>query len=506
LSTPIAVTTALVAALLFGISSVADQRSTKKVKTERALSPRILLDLVRQPLWLIAILTNIAGFALQVIALSQGSLAVVQPLLVFDLVFAVLIARSIGFDAGTLPPGTKRWDPVLLGGVGAATAGVAGFLAIGRPSAGHTDVGLDVLAPLAIGLVVVVGGCLVVAARNQNLRPLALALACGVNYGVAAFAVKLVTSEFGSGPSHVFTNWPIYVLAVVGPVGFILNQDAFQEGKFLAPVQSIITTADPIISIGLSILWLGVVLRSSPAAIFGEVASLLLMTVGIVITAGHSPQVAGERKGPRRTGSRRGAHESGAEQTRQNGPEPAAPNGPEPAAQNGPEPAALTRGRLDRRARDLRHGQRLDRPVEPVAAWASDLHGVQRPLDGPDRVAVLHHGWKPAPYGAVLVHVGRAVQERHVGVHRVLLRAGLVPVPLGRHEAAPSGMSVPARSSGSIEARLSVALADPSAALGRLPAAEDRLPAADAPVLAVPGPVPALVGVHELQAADPVAV
>jgi hypothetical protein len=217
LSTPIAVTTALCAALLFGISSVADQRSTKRVKTEKTLSPSILVDLVRQPLWLIAIATNIAGFALQVVALSAGSLAVVQPLLVFDLVFAVLIVRSYRWDASTLPPGTKRWDPVLLAGVGAATLGVAGFLAIGQPSAGHADVGFAVLVPLAIGLVVVVGGCLVVAARRPNLRPLAIALACGVNYGVAAFAVKLVTSEFGSGPARVFTNWPIYVLAVAGP-------------------------------------------------------------------------------------------------------------------------------------------------------------------------------------------------------------------------------------------------------------------------------------------------
>jgi hypothetical protein len=57
--------------------------------------------------------------------------------------------------------------------------------------------------------VVITGGCLMVAARNPKLRPLALALACGVNYGVAAFAVKLVTTEFGGGPARVFTNWPI---------------------------------------------------------------------------------------------------------------------------------------------------------------------------------------------------------------------------------------------------------------------------------------------------------
>jgi hypothetical protein len=288
----VAVVIALAAALFLGISSVADQRSTKRVKTERALSPTILLDLVRQPLWLLAIGANIVGFALQVAALSVGSLAVVQPLLVFDLIFAVLINRSVGWDANALPPGTKRWDPVVFLGVGAAALGVAGFLAIGQPTAGHPNVGFSVLTPLAIGLVVVVGGCLAVARRNLNLRPLALALGCGVCYGVAAFAIKLVTTEFGSGPAHVFTNWPIYVLAVTGPVGFILNQDAFQQGRFLAPVQAIITTADPVISIGLSILWLDARLRGSPTAIVGEIVSLVLMTVGIVITAHHSPQVA----------------------------------------------------------------------------------------------------------------------------------------------------------------------------------------------------------------------
>jgi hypothetical protein len=292
-NTPVAVVTALLAALVLGISSVADQRSTKRVQAARSGSPRILLELVRQPLWLTAIGANIVGFALQVVALDFGSLALVQPLLVCDLVFAVLLSRTLAWRRGEQLAGGRRSLVTLLAGVTAATVGVAGFLVAGRPSGGHGDLGFGVFIPLVIGLVVLVGGCLLVAAKNEELRPLALALGCGINYGVAAFSIKLVTTEFGGGAARVFSDWPIYVLAVVGPVGFILNQDAFQEGTLLAPVQAIITTTDPVISIALGVLWLGVVLRSSALDIFGQVASLLLMTAGIIMTARVAPAAMG---------------------------------------------------------------------------------------------------------------------------------------------------------------------------------------------------------------------
>ena len=291
MSASTATVTALASALVLGASAVADQRSTKRVKTRKTLSPAMLLDLARESLWLIAIVLNLAGFALQVVALSQGSLALVEPLLVFSLVFAVLISWLLDSRAKIPHPGGRRSTVLMFTGVAATVGGVAGFLAIGQPSAGTTHVRFSVLVPLAIGLIVVIGGCLAVAEKNQNLRPLALALACGVCYGVSAFAVKLVTSEFGGGAGQVFTNWPIYVLAVTGPLGYLFNQNALQQGKSLAPVQSIITSADPIISIALSILWLDVVLNDSPAALFGEVASLLLMVAGIILTAHNSPHV-----------------------------------------------------------------------------------------------------------------------------------------------------------------------------------------------------------------------
>ena len=279
--TPVAIVTALVAAAVLGLSAAIDQRSTKKVKTREPLSPRLILDLVRQPLWLIAIGANVVGFILQVVALAYGSLALVQPLLVCDLLFAVLIAWYLRQRAGEPQPDMKP----IWAGVAITTIGLAGFLAIGQPTPGHTQAKLSMLAPLAVGYLVVVGVCLVVANRNADVRPLALATGCGVSYGVAAFVIKLLTSEFGGGLGAVFTNWPIYVFIVVGPAGFVLNQNALQEGTLLAPVQAIISVADPVISIALGIAWLDVRLRSSPAAIAGEIVSFLLLTVGIVLTS-----------------------------------------------------------------------------------------------------------------------------------------------------------------------------------------------------------------------------
>jgi drug/metabolite transporter (DMT)-like permease len=282
LSSVVAVTAAVAAALVFGIASVADQRSTKRVQRRRALSPRIFLDLARQPLWLASVGGTVLGFALQVLALRFGPLALVEPLLVCDLIFAVLINSYL----------RNRWDPGLIGGVIATAAGVAGFLVIARPSNGQSTVSFYVVLPLGAGLAAAVIGCLAVAARSESLRPLALALACGVNYGVAAFLVKLVVSDVSGGLPALLTDWPIYALAVVGPLGFLLNENAFQQGTLIAPVLSVITVSDPLISIALAALWLNEKLSSTPAGVAGEVLSLLLMVAGIVIVAHRAPHVS----------------------------------------------------------------------------------------------------------------------------------------------------------------------------------------------------------------------
>ena len=288
MSSAIAIVASIAAAVVFGIASVADQRSTKRVKRRRALSPRIFVDLARQPLWLASIGGTVIGFALQVLALRYGPLALVEPLLVCDLIFAVLINSYL----------RKRWDPILLGGVVATAIGVAGFLVIARPTNGQATVSFSVVLPLGVGLAAAVAGCLAVAARNENLRPLALALACGINYGVAAFLVKLVVSDVSGGLVGLLTDWPIYALAVVGPLGFLLNENAFQQGTLIAPVLSIITVCDPLISIALAALWLNEKLSSSAGAIAGEVIFLALMVAGIVVCAHRAPHITAPSDAP----------------------------------------------------------------------------------------------------------------------------------------------------------------------------------------------------------------
>jgi drug/metabolite transporter (DMT)-like permease len=206
----------------------------------------------------------------------------VEPILVVALIFAVLINSYL----------RRVWDRKLIAGVITCAAGIVGFLTIANPSPGTSRVSFLVVLPLAAGLTGGVMGCLAVAKRSKDLRPLALALACGICYGVSAFLVKLVVSDLSSGLHAMLTDWPIYALVLVGPAGFILNEDAYQQGTLIAPVLAIITACDPVISIALGAVFLNEKLSGSLAGRIGEVISLIVMITGIVVIAHRAPHVA----------------------------------------------------------------------------------------------------------------------------------------------------------------------------------------------------------------------
>lgn len=285
MSAVIAVCLGLVAAAVYGAAAVLEERSTKQVPERAALSPRLLADLVRRPLFLTAIAVNVGGCALQILALHFGSLTLVQPMLVLSLLFGVVIA-AVGVRRR--PP-----DAVLVGGVACCAVGIAGFLAVARPHGGSGTAAPGAALPLAAGLAAVLAGCLAAARWGpRTVRPLWLALACGADFGVNALLLKIVPGTLAAGFADPMRQWPVYLMVIVTPVGFLLNQNAFQAGTMIAPVLAVITAADPLVSMAAGAAFLHEKIATAPLALAAEALSLAITIGGIIALAQRAPQAA----------------------------------------------------------------------------------------------------------------------------------------------------------------------------------------------------------------------
>ena len=127
---------ALVAALLFALGTVLQQRAGLEAPSEGA-SSGLLLRMARRPVWLAGIAADALGFVAQAAALGIGRLAVVQPLLVASVVFALpLGARFSG----------QRIRRVDIGAAVLVVAALVAFLLIAEPSGGSDDAPLERVA------------------------------------------------------------------------------------------------------------------------------------------------------------------------------------------------------------------------------------------------------------------------------------------------------------------------------------------------------------------------
>ncbi len=79
---------ALVAALLFALGTILQQKAGLDEPTDGA-SSGLLLRMAQRPVWLAGIAADALGFVAQAAALGIGRLVVVQPLLVTSVVFAL---------------------------------------------------------------------------------------------------------------------------------------------------------------------------------------------------------------------------------------------------------------------------------------------------------------------------------------------------------------------------------------------------------------------------------
>jgi drug/metabolite transporter (DMT)-like permease len=285
----IAVGGALGASATDGITAVLDERSTKQVKVHRsALAVGLIFALLRRPLWLLAISLNIVGVFFQVLALRFGPLALVQPILVCDLIFAVVFGAFFR---------RRKPDRVIVIGVICCAGGLGWFLAVARPHGGTTTISVAEAIPLGIAVAALLVACLTVARFGHRMtRPIMLGLACGVCYGVTAFLIKLLTGGGHGGFIGLLERWPLWAVIVIGPLGFLLNQSAYQAGVLVSPVLSVITAADPLVSISLAHLVLHEQLAGGPLNVTMEVLAFAVMIVGI-FTLAHRAPVAAPKQG-----------------------------------------------------------------------------------------------------------------------------------------------------------------------------------------------------------------
>ncbi len=279
---------ALLAALCNAVNE-ATQHVASTTAPRQAAGWRLILYLFTDRLWLFGSAAQVGAFVFQALALSDGLLSIVQPLLATELVF-MLVLRLFWI----------RQSIPLVAWAAAAVACVSltVFLVSGEPTNGKST-------PTSHHWVTAVLACCASAAvlallarwGSPGLRAALYATACAVMWALVATFIKATTdtlTEFGV--AGMFAHWPVYALALGSAAALFLQQTALHVGP-LRFSQPFLVIVDPIVSIALSV-WLyeehfttdaGVLATAAVAfAVMCGAITLLTQTTPATMTADQS--------------------------------------------------------------------------------------------------------------------------------------------------------------------------------------------------------------------------
>ena len=229
---------ALLSAFLFAVGSAAQQKMAASVPTGEARGVRLILILVRRPMWVLGVGGDAAGYVCQAGALALGSLLLVQPLLVTSLLFALPISAKINKRKLQMVDGV--WAIVL-------TAALGLFVVAGNPSEGNDLAPFSDWAVPTVALVVLVVACVVVSRLHAPLAAALLGTASGALFGIGAALTKSAMNLLGQGIPTLVTSWELYALIISAIFGAILQEDAFQAGDLQASFPAM-TILEPIVA------------------------------------------------------------------------------------------------------------------------------------------------------------------------------------------------------------------------------------------------------------------
>jgi hypothetical protein len=275
---PMIFAVALVATACLGLGWVLQQRVAGHA-TESALSIKLLLHLMSQPVWWLGIAAMSAGAAFGGWALQLGPVTLVEPLLSANLLFAFVFAALLG-RAGIR--GREIVGAVLLSGA----LGV--FIGVGDPRAAHhLSIPSATNAALAIGVVTAVVVALIAFAKRRSLpvESAIIAGGAGLMYGLQDVATRasFVAVQNRDITGMLATAWP-YVVVGSAAVGIALSQSAFRAARLdysLPPTSA----AEPLTGIALGVSVLGDRLTVSPGLIAVQGLCLVAMIGGVILIA-----------------------------------------------------------------------------------------------------------------------------------------------------------------------------------------------------------------------------
>ncbi len=273
----VVVALALLAALCAAVGIVVRQLATRHVPPEDGMSASMFTSLLHNPVWWAGTATAVLGYLFQALALSFGSLLLVQPLLVSCLLFALPISARILGERVT----RAEWGWALL-----LTVGLGVFVLVGKPREGGiepTALSWILVAAVSIPLIV---GCIAGAARSLGDRRAVLAaVAVGVMFGLVALFTKLAARSFATGGLAAMLSTPApYLLIVVSVIGTVLQQSAFHAGSLQTSVPTMLVL-EPIVAVLLGILVLGEELTVQGPAILALPVAVAAMLAGTVALA-----------------------------------------------------------------------------------------------------------------------------------------------------------------------------------------------------------------------------
>lgn len=283
---------AVTAACCLGFGFVLQQNAAQKAPLSDFLSPRILLDLMKVPRWLGGIGLMVVGMALGAMALGQGEISLVEPLLATNLLFALMLSRR----QTKQPLGRQGWT-----GLALLAGGVTAFIVAGQPTGG-TATSDPVRHWLIIGVMVGVALLLTAYAKRSRLSsgPALLATAAGLLYGVQDALTRVTGERFAEGGmAEVLTGWQPYAVVALGLTGLILVQSAFETASLRMSLPAL-TAAQPLAGILCGVGFLGDRLRTDAGALAWEAAGLAGIVVGIIMLGTHSAMPSGVIQ-PKRT-------------------------------------------------------------------------------------------------------------------------------------------------------------------------------------------------------------